>query len=170
MDIILNRRSVRLFDVNKKVTYEDMYELVRYGEAAPSARRQKGREYIIIDDKKIIDELATISKGALVLANCEACIVVVGKNPDGLVTPLMQIQDLAAATENILLAATSKGIGSCWIGVAPIEDRTNLATKILNVGNGGFVFSIIALGYPLNDDAFYDAKKLEDDMIHHNRY
>lgn len=170
MDIILNRRSVRLFDLNKEVTYEDMYELVKYGEAAPSARRQKGREYIIIDDKKIIDELASISKGALVLKNCRACIAVVGKNPNDLVTPQMQIQDLAAATENILLAATSKGIGSCWIGVAPVEDRTLAATEILNVGNGGFVFSIIALGYPSNDDAFYDANKLEDDMIHHNRY
>ena len=170
MDVILNRRSVRKFDLTKKVTYDDMLDLCRYGEAAPSARRQKGREYIIIDDLSVIEKLSNISKGALILKNCEACIAVIGKDPNTLVTPLMQAQDLSAATENILLRATSKGIGSCWVGVYPIEERTRLATEILNVGNGGFVFSLIALGYPLEENVFYDASKLEDNMIHYNGY
>ena len=170
MDVILNRRSVRKFDLTKKVTYDDMLDLCRYGEAAPSARRQKGREYIIIDDLSVIEKLSNISKGALILKNCEACIAVIGKDPNTLVTPDMQAQDLSAATENILLRATSKGIGSCWVGVYPIEERTRFATEILNVGNGGFVFSLIALGYPLEENVFYDASKLEDNMIHYNGY
>ena len=170
MDIILNRRSVRKYDLTKKVTYEDMLDLCKYGEAAPSARRQKGREYIIIDDLSIISKLSTISKGALILQNCESCIAVIGRNPETLVTPDMQPQDLAAATQNILLRATEKGIGSCWIGVYPIEERTRLATEILNIGESKFVFSLIALGYPMDENVFFDANKLEDDMIHHNGY
>ena len=57
MDEILFRRSIRKFDLNKKISYDDLVNLCRYGEAAPSAKNQKSREYIIIDDKSIIDEL-----------------------------------------------------------------------------------------------------------------
>lgn len=170
MDVILNRRSVRKFDLSKKVSFETMLKLCKYGESAPSARRQKGREYIIIDDLGMISKLSDISKGATILKNCEACIAVIGRNPESLVTPDMQFQDLASSVENILLAATNMGIGSCWIGVAPIEERTNLANEILNVKDGAFVFALIALGYPESNDAFYEVDKLEENMIHHNRY
>ena len=47
MDIILNRRSVRKYDLTQKVEYNTLVELCRYAESAPSARRQKSREYII---------------------------------------------------------------------------------------------------------------------------
>ena len=170
MDIILNRRSVRKYDLSKKVSYEIMLELCKYGESAPSARRQKGREYVIIDDLDVITKLSNISKGAAILKNCEACIAVIGREKEVLVTPDMQIQDLAASVENILLAATKMEIGSCWIGVAPIAYRTNLANEILNVKDGAFVFALIALGYPESMDAFYEVEKLEENMIHHNRY
>jgi len=168
MDYILNRRSVRKYDLNKELTYDELYELCRYAEAAPSARRQESREYIIVDNQDIINELSTVSKGSMILSECNTLIAVVGKNPEGLTTPHMQPQDLSAATENILLAATSKGLGSCWIGVYPLEDRITSSNKILNVKDGKFVFSLVALGYPLNDDSFYDAYKLKNENVHHN--
>ena len=44
MDYILNRRSVRKYDLNKKISDDELIELCKCAEAAPSARRQKGRE------------------------------------------------------------------------------------------------------------------------------
>lgn len=170
MDIILNRRSVRKFDLTKQISEEDLLQLCRYAEAAPSARRQKGREYIMIDDKSLIEQLSTVSAGAAILKNCSAVLAVIGKNPDELLTPRMQVQDLSAATENILLGATAMGLGSCWIGIYPIEERTEACNRLLNLPNGTFTFSLVAIGYPKEDQAFYDASKLESSMIHHNRY
>lgn len=170
MDYILNRRSVRKYDLNKKLTYNELYELCRYAEAAPSARRQESREYIIVDDQNIINELSKVSKGSMILSECNTLIAVIGKDPQGLSTPHMQALDLASATQNILLQATAKKFGSCWIGIYPLEDRVNACNAILNVKDNKFVFSLIALGYPIDDNVFYDANKLKDENVHHNRY
>ncbi len=160
MDVILNRRSVRKYDLTKKISNETLEFLCRCAESAPSARRQKSREYVIINDQKIIDELSNVSKGSMILSECNTVIAVIAKDPSELTTPHMQVQDLSSATENILLAATSLGLGSCWIGITPHEDRESACNKILNISEGKKVFSLVALGYPLeHDNAFYDAKK-----------
>lgn len=169
MDIILNRRSVRKYNLDKKIDYDTLVDLCRHAEAAPSARRQESREYIIIDNQDIINELSLVSKGSMILSECNTVIAVIGKNPEELTTPHMQPQDLSAATQNILLAATQKGLGSCWIGIYPLDDRMNAAASILNINEDKFVFSLVALGYPQNDDCFYDANKLKMENIHHNR-
>lgn len=168
MDYILNRRSVRKYDLSKKLSYDELYELCKYGASAPSARRQSSREYIIVDDEKIINELSKVSKGSMILTDCNTLIAVVGKNPEDLPTPHMQAQDLAASTENILLASTMKGIGSCWIGVYPIEDRITKCNEILNVSDEKFVFSLIALGYPKDENCFHTVEKLDAKDVHHN--
>ncbi len=170
MDIILNRRSVREYDTSKKIPYEDLLKLCKYGEAAPSARNQRGREYIIIDDEKIILELSKISKGSMLLSRCNTVIAVIAKNSELLPTPHMQCQDLACAVENILLAATQMGYGSCYIGISPLEERIQGCDQVLGIDNGNHVFALIALGYPAVETAFYEKEKFDEAMVHHNRY
>lgn len=170
MDIILNRRSIRKYDLAKKIDYDTLVDLCRHAEAAPSARRQESREYIIIDDQNVINELSLVSKGSMILSECNTVIAVVGKDPINLSTPHMQPQDLAAATENILLAATQQKLGSCWIGIYPLEDRLAATKKILKIKDNRFVFSLVALGYPQDVNAcFFDANKIKIENIHHNR-
>ncbi len=170
MDNVIKRRSVRKFDLSKKIDYQTLKLLCEAAEEAPSARNQKSRSYIIVDDESIIKELANASLGARVLSSCNTCIVVVGNSSNNLATPHMQNQDLACATENILIAATSLNIGSCYIGIYPLDDRMNHCNKLLNIGDGNFTFSIIALGYPLDDNIFYQKNKLSEDMLHYNRW
>ena len=166
MENILKRRSVRKFDSSKKITFETLKSLCKAGESAPSARNQKSRSYIIIDDKKLIYELSKVSAGAKVIEGCTAVIAVLGKDPKTLFTPLMQQQDLSCAVENILLAATSMGIGSCYIGIYQILE----CNQLLEVKDSAFTFALIALGYPEDFPAFYEREKWSDDLLHHNRY
>lgn len=169
MDSILLRRSIRKFDLTKKVSNDILIKLCECAESAPSAKNQKSREYIIVDDKEIINELSEVAIGTMILNECNTIIVVVGKNPNEISRPEMQPQDLAAATENILIAATANKIGSCWCGIYPIEDRIEKVSKILNIKDNKFPFSIIALGYPKNIEDFKDKKKFSEDLIHYNR-
>lgn len=170
MENILKRRSVREFDLTKKISLTDLKKLCACAAAGPTARNQKSKEYIIITDQEIINELSKVSKGALVLSKCNTAIAVIGTDPASISNPDMQVQDLACAVENILIGATSKGFGSCYIGIYPLLDRTNASNEILNVKNGAFTFAIIALGYPLSQEVFYDKGKLSEDSIHYNRY
>lgn len=170
MDALRVRRSVRKFDKTRKIDYDTLLELCRIGEMAPAARNQKGREYVIIDDENIINQLSTVSKGALVLANGVAAIAVIARPKDDMVTPCMLDQDLSCAVENILIGATEMGIGSCYIGIYPHPERIEPCDKVLNVSDGKHTFALIALGYPSDENAFYEKDKLTEDMIYHNRY
>lgn len=168
LDIILKRRSIREFS-DKEIAKSDLLDLVKCGFMAPSARAQESRGFVIIDDKEILNKLSEVSIGAKVLARAKAAIAVICPNVDSLTTPDMALEDLAAATENILLAATSKQIGSCWIGIAPNDERIEKTSKILNLDNVSFTFSLIALGYPLSDDAFYIKDKVKENLIYWNK-
>ena len=170
MDAILNRRSVREYDLSKKIEYTTLLQLCKAAEAAPTARNQRSREYIIIEDEKIIGELSKVSKGSMVLSKCNTVIAVIGRNKEEISTPHMQEQDLACAVENILIAATSLGLGSCYIGISPLEDRVAVCNDILGVTGGAYTFALVALGYPKDTEVFYDKNKFSDDLVHHNRY
>ncbi|MBQ9899612.1 MAG: nitroreductase family protein [Acholeplasmatales bacterium] len=169
MDEILERRSIRKYDLSKKISKDTLVELCKYAESAPSARNQKSREYVIVTDKELINKLSTIMVGTMILAECDNVIIVVGKDPKTISRPEFQPQDLSAATENILIAAAKKGIGSCWCGVYPIEERIMIINELLGINDGRFAFSIIALGYPKDINEFRDKNKFSEDLVHFNR-
>ena len=52
------------------------------------------------------------------------------------------------------LEATSKKIGSCYIGIHPYEDRISYVDSILKIKDGYHACAILALGYPTDDNAF----------------
>jgi nitroreductase len=69
--------------------------------------------------------------------------------------------DAAAAIENIILTAWSKGIGSCWLGAI---QRDNIR-KILAVPENFQIDSVIALGYPDEKPVMEDAKNDSDEGL-----
>lgn len=168
MDILLNRRSVRLFS-DEEVTDNELDYLIKVGFSAPSARNQNSRQFIIIDDKNVIEELSKISLGAKVLKNANKVIGVIGYNDGTLLSPDFIEADLAAATENILLAATNINLGSCWIGVSPVKDRSLAAGKILNVNDNQYVYSLIAIGHLKSNFEFNYKDKYIKEYVYRNK-
>ena len=169
LEVIEKRRSVRKFDLSKKISYDELVELCRYASCAPTARNQDDKEYVIVDDEFIIDKLSMVAKGTMILKDCNTVIAIIGKPISLALTPAMVPQDLAAATQNILLASTAKGFGSCWCGIYPIEDRMLKAKEALGIKDDRFVFSLIALGYPLDKDALHKKDKFNLNDVFHNQ-
>jgi nitroreductase len=56
-------------------------------------------------------------------------------------------------TENLLLAASSLGLGACWLGVHPRDDRVRHIRSLLNVPDGVIPISAIAIGWPAESPA-----------------
>jgi nitroreductase len=71
----------------------------------------------------------------------------------------MEIQSSAAAVENLLLAATSLGIGSVWLGILILIKHEVL--EFLGEPDGEFM-AIVALGYPARTTASPRKRALED--------
>ena len=62
------------------------------------------------------------------------------------------VQDCAAATENILLAAESIGLGAVWTASYPYDDRTKAVIKELNLPETHIPLNVIPIGYPTGED------------------
>lgn len=144
MSNIYKRTSIRKF-LDKPVEKELLIDCIRAGMQAPSAWNQQPWDFIIVDDRALLDELSTVSQGAWMLKNTPQAIIVVMRD-DAKSLQMRQV-DCSAATENILLRATDLGLGACWIGVTNFEDRIEKVGSILNIKNGE-AFCQIAIGYP----------------------
>lgn len=148
MSLLLKRRSTRNF-TDKVIEKDAITKLLKAAMQAPSANNQQPWEFIVVDDRELLDKLSEASSGAWMLKNVNVAIVPLILKGDR--SPHFAVQDLSAATQNILLEATNLGIGSVWIGVYPLEDRVAYIKKVLNIKEDINPFSMIALGYPLYD-------------------
>lgn len=169
MDAIFQRRSIREFDLERKIDDDTLIHLCKAASSAPSAKKQDGKRYIIINNQEIINELSKIPHGTLDPKNCNTFIAIVGTNPENLKIAQMQAIDLSCAAENILIEATSLSLGSCFLGVYPLFERMSEVGFILGVDAPEFVFALIALGYPKNKDDLKELDKFNPKSITFNR-
>ncbi|MGC8976395.1 MAG: nitroreductase family protein [Candidatus Ratteibacteria bacterium] len=148
-EIIKKRRTIRRFK-QREIPLELLIKFVDMARIAPSGANMQPIEYIIVNDKNIVDKIFPLTGWAGYLGKegpppegkrPVAYIVVLINNEIKSPTPK---HDVGAAVENILLSATYEGIGTCWIGSLNREKLRN----ILNVPENYEIDTIIAFGYP----------------------
>jgi nitroreductase len=115
---------------------------------APSACNSRPWEFIAITKREILDEIVRIHPYAGMCKTAPAAVIVVAipqteEAPKGYFP-----QDCGAAAENILLEAVSLGLGTCWCGVYPREERIVPFRKLLKVPESKIPFCVIAVGVP----------------------
>jgi nitroreductase len=166
MEAILTRRSVRKYTY-KPISNEIIKDLIKAGICAPSAGDQQPWHFIIIDDKRLLNKIPDFHPHSKMLNDAQIAIVVCGdmnlESHKGFWT-----QDCSAATENILIAARAKGLGSCWLGVYPREGRICGLRKMLKIPENVIPFSLISLGYSAVDQFRVDRQNIE--RIHRNKW
>lgn len=153
LETIYNRKSVRNF-TGEKVSRQHLTELVRSGMAAPTAVDKRPWAFIAIDDRATLDKLADVLPYAQMLRQTTAAIVVCGDLQKALPDDAQAywVQDCSAATQNILLAAESMGLGAVWTGVHPITDREELVKQKLGLPAHVIPLNVIAIGHPTGID------------------
>ncbi|HWR09310.1 nitroreductase [Sporomusa sp.] len=159
---IKKRRSVRSFKPDQ-ITEAELQTVLEAGIYAPSAGNQQLWHFTVIQDKQVLDQLNTDAKaGAAQIDNehiqqmaknekfnifygAPTVVIVFGKE-DG----LMIESDCAAATQNILLAAESISLGSCWVDFTLFAfggEQDEKYKQQLGVPAGYKPFASVALGY-----------------------
>jgi len=165
-EAIRKRRSIRKYKLGVPVTDEQIRLLLEAAMMAPSACNTRPWEFIVVQSREKLDELSSAHPYAKMLATASLSIIVCAL-PDTQkdISSGYFPQDCAAATQNILIQAAALGLGSCWCGVYPREQRIAEVRKVLNIENRQDIipFNIIAIGIPDNlPDArgFYEASKV----------
>lgn len=149
---IKNRGSVRKFQ-KKDVPREILEKILIAAVFAPSAGNLQPWEFIVVKDSDAKKHLTEVSYDNPWLADAPVIIVCcVNMQVAGSVfaergEKLYGIQDVAAATENMLLAAASLGLGACWVG-AFSEPGVKV---ILEIPDYVRPAAMIALGYPAEE-------------------
>lgn len=174
IETILKRRSVRKYD--KKQIEEDKLDLIiKCAKHAPSGNNEQPWAFTIIQSSALIDKMSkdifTVNKEKgnkwyqgkyySPLYDAPTVIIISRKDDD----KTCSYFDCCLATENICLAATSLGIGSCIIiDIMPIfeEPLRESYYKELKIPKGYVPQISIALGYP-NEKA--RSKKINDSII-----
>ena len=145
---IFGRRSVRRYS-GAAVTDAEIRDLLEAAMAAPSAMAKDPWHFIVVRERAALDKLAEVLPHGAMLRQAEAAIVVCGelaRAHRNLESYLMQ--DCCAAVENILLAAPALGLGACWLGVHPNEERMTPICQQLGIPAGVLPIAVIALGRP----------------------
>ena len=144
-EIIAQRKSIRSFQ-NKAVPHDVLESLVDVAHQAPSWMNKQCWHFIIITDSNTIREIAKASIINRWLKQAPAVIILCadpflsGKRND---LPYFLV-DAAIAFDHLMLSATEKGLGTCWIGSFD-EDKIK---DILGIPPRIRVISLTPIGYP----------------------
>lgn len=150
LDAIHARKSVRVY-TSQKVTRDQMDVLMSAAMAAPTSGNKQPWAFIAIDDEAILKDFGEEFKSnAAFAATAPAAIVVCGDLSKAYEEPLTDfwVLDCSAASQNILLAAESIGLGAVWTGVYPSEERIEYVREALNLPAHLVPLNMIVIGYP----------------------
>lgn len=127
IEIIKQRRSIRNFK-DEQIKDDELQTVMETGLYAPYAW-EHGKHFSVIQNKELLDRLNLAAKEVAkqmefgqfkelgnnknfnCLYNAPTLVIVSGNEQ----APMPLEADCAAATQNLLIAAESIGLGSCWI-------------------------------------------------------
>lgn len=149
IDNIMTRASVRAYQ-NKKVEDTKIDTLLKVAMASPTAGDKRPWRFVVVTDKKQIEAIADVQPYAKFAKEAPLIIVTCGDMRltfDGAGRELW-VQDLSAASENILLAAHAIGLGAVWTGCYPDKDQCKKLQKVLELPDEVIPLNAIIIGYP----------------------
>jgi nitroreductase len=178
-EVIQNRRSVRFFS-DEPLSQKDLMDLVEAGVYAPSGSNWQNQRFLVVTDKEEIERIgetryvfpwrtksygkAREKRPAGLLGQATALILVFAdamendrrQNGEYHIWEPLEIQNTSASIQNILLMATAKGIGTCWVSASDQMSFTRLLSgkswrSLLapyNIPNSFKLHGIICCGYP----------------------
>lgn len=166
---IYERKSVRNY-TGRQVSKEQLGMLVKAGMAAPTGRNVQPWQFIAVNDKAVLEKLTEALPYAKMLASAGAAIVVCGDLEIARAgnTEQLWVQDCSAATQNILLAAESMGLGAVWTAAHPYEDRIKAVVEALQLPEHVVPLNVIPVGYPTGVDKPKD--KWKPERLHWNGF
>ena len=169
LETIFNRSSIRSYS-DKQVEKDQIMTLLRAGMSAPSAVNKQPWAFVVIDDKALMEKIGEELKNAAMIKKASCAIVVCGDLKLTLEGAGQEywIQDCSAATENILLAAHSMGLGAVWCGIYPGKERIEKLSNLLSLPENIIPLNIIPIG--VRDKEQEPKDKWKEDRIHWNKW
>jgi len=157
--VIHARKSVRNF-TGTPVSKSDLDKILKAGMAAPTAVNMQPWSFVVITERRILDDLSAGLPYAKMLTKAGAAIIVCTE-PDKAYEKSkdMAIIDASLAGENILLAIEALDLGGVWTAAYPYPDRMKHVKTVLKIPEEVIPLNVIAIGIPAGQDKPKDKYK-----------
>ncbi|WP_055669611.1 nitroreductase family protein [Desnuesiella massiliensis] len=170
LEILKKRRSIRKY-TSKKVEKEKVIQLIQGALLSPTSKNSKPWEFIVVEDKSLLEKLSLSKLGAQFLKNADLGIVILG-NP---ALSSVWIEDASIATTVIHLMSEELQLGSCWIQIRERSHDDNTSAeeyvrKVLNIPENLGVLAIVSIGYADEVKEPKNAKDLNYEKVYLNTY
>lgn len=167
-DIIRSRRSVRQF--SKKTVEPALIRLiVEAAMCAPSAGNQRPWDFLVVTDPQLAEAMSKTGPNSAPAARAPVVILITGDQSRERYKDYWPV-DCAAATQNMLLEATSHGLGTVWLGVHPVAERKEYLTKLFNLPTHIQPFAMICVGHPDIDITPVRSSRYDEQLVHYNSW
>lgn len=170
-ELAKQRRSIRKYQ-DTPVEEEKVERILQSALMSPASKRSNGWEFIVVDDKTLLQELSTCRElGSAFVANAPMAIVVAADPSKSDVW----YEDASIASIIIQFAASDLGLGSCWAQVYGRMKSETLSSEsyvryLLGIPERMHVLNIIAIGYADEERKPYDEEKLSYNKLHRNQF
>ena len=168
MDLIEKRKSIRSYKP-QDVEEEKLNYILQAFRKAPSAKNLQPWKLIVVKDKKKISDLSIACNNQTFIAEAPILIVACAKEDEayGVMGGYMNSYpvDVALALEHLILAATEKGLGTCWIGAF----KEKLVKDLLDVPDNVRVVAITPVGYPAVEGRIRGRKPISE-IVCYDKY
>ena len=174
MDIlktILARRSVRQY-TDEPIPEEKLKAILYAGLAAASSKNRRPWEFVLVQDRAMLDRLCGCRPGAVnLLGKCSAAVVICA---DAEAVDVW-VEDCASAMTQMHLAADALGVGSCWLQVRLRKaedgrDTADVVRQALGIPAKYGVMAILTLGMPASHPAPHTVDELLLEKIHREHF
>jgi len=131
------RKSVRTYDT-KPIPDDVLMRVLEAGKAAPSANNAQPWHFIVV---KSPEKREVLSKRMFSRFLVESPVVLVGC---GETNGRFSVVGVSIAMQQMVLAATAEGLGTCWVG----DFNEKVVRGLLKVPEKYSIVCLLAMGYP----------------------
>lgn len=156
LEAIYKRRSIREFS-DRKISMEQLHEIVKAGMWAPSGLNNQPWRFVIIQNPEIKEQLAQQTHYGHIVRGASALIAVFLSRED-MYDAVKDHQAAGACIQNILLAAEALELGAVWLGQI-LKNKTEV-NRILDLDENFDLMAVVALGHPLHRNQKSHRKEL----------
>lgn len=168
LELIFGRRSIRVFRPGV-IPEGTVRQLLAAAMAAPSAVAKDPWHFVVVRQRETLSRMAGVLSNGSMLHGAALAISVCGDLETAHDRQLSYLlQDCAAATQNLLLAAHALGLGACWLGVHPREERIGHLQQLFELPPAVIPVAVIALGWP--GETKEPRSRYQPDHVHAERW
>ena len=166
---IMTRVSVREF-TGEKISQAQIDTLLRAAMAAPSALNKQPWAFVVVTDEAKIALLGDSLPYSRCSNHPAVAIIPCGDLSKAIEGEMANfwINDVSAATENLLLAAHAMGLGAVWTGLHPDMQRAKMVQQLLGLPEHIIPLCVVPVGVPAEQPEIKD--KYIKENIHYNQW